>query len=215
MAYLGAIASDYPSTQASKLQKLGHLDLSNIKIVPPLVAPSAQATEKKAVPEPPLMASIAVSISLGAVLSVQKKLEEGLGVSVPLSTFLARATDLANDDLPRSSRDKPTADELFDELLGAEPIKSSRGDYIPKLNKKEESVPVSVKSKSAGEDIIDILSGKTATLLKSHRKLQAPNDISAVNVFSLSVPVGDENRARTFLERMKDLLQVEPGRLVL
>lgn len=220
LAYLGAIASDYPSGQAQRLQELSHLDLSNIKIAPPPVPspvkPDEKTQEKAAVSAPTPMASVAISISLGAVLSVQKKLEDSLGISVPLSTFLARATDLANDELPRSSRDKPSGDELFDELLGAEPVKTSRGDYVPELNKKE--VSVSKNNESTGQDIIDILSGKTATLSKSYRKprpVNPPKDISAMNVFSLTVPPGDKNRARTFLERVKDLLQVEPGRLVL
>jgi len=34
-------------------------------------------------------------------------------------------------------------------------------------------------------------------------------------MFSLTVPKGDEKRARTFLERVKTVLQVEPGKLVL
>jgi hypothetical protein len=37
----------------------------------------------------------------------------------------------------------------------------------------------------------------------------------STNLFTLTVPAGEEKRARTFLERMKTVLQVEPGRLVL
>jgi hypothetical protein len=36
-----------------------------------------------------------------------------------------------------------------------------------------------------------------------------------LNVFSVTVPVGEEKRARTFLERVKTVLQIEPGKLVL
>ena len=35
-----------------------------------------------------------------------------------------------------------------------------------------------------------------------------------LNVFSVSVPKGDEKRGRIFLERVKTVLEVEPGRLV-
>ncbi|BDD63556.1 pyridoxine biosynthesis protein [Monascus purpureus] len=217
LAYLGAIASDYPSIQASRLQKLAHLDLSNIKLAPPPppAQPAAPVVEKE-VPAPPLTASVAVSVSLGAVLSVQQKIKETLGTTVPLSTFLVRATDLANDALPRSSTEKPTVDELFDEILGAEPINFSRGDYFPELNKLDPSEVTPAKKKPVAEDIIDILAGKTVK--KTARKLpaaQSPSNGSALNVFSLTVPVGEEKRARTFLERVKDLLQVDPGRLVL
>ena len=37
----------------------------------------------------------------------------------------------------------------------------------------------------------------------------------ASNVFSVSVGKGEEKRARVFLERVKTVLQVEPGRLVI
>jgi hypothetical protein len=36
-----------------------------------------------------------------------------------------------------------------------------------------------------------------------------------VNVFSVTVPKGDEKRAEVFLERVKSVLESEPGRLVL
>ena len=38
---------------------------------------------------------------------------------------------------------------------------------------------------------------------------------AATNVFSVSVPRGEEKRARVFLERVKTILQLEPGRLIL
>lgn len=220
LAYLGAIASDYPSTQAAKLQKLTHLDLSNIKIAPPPPArapkPAEAPVAEKEAPAPPPMASVAVSVSLAAALSVQKKIKESLGATVPLSTFLARASDLANDELPRSSRAKPSVDELFNELLGASPVTVSRGDYFPEVNAAGVSETTTTKNQPAQEDLIDVLSGKAvrASSRKSP-KTQSPSEGSAINVFSLTVPAGDEKRARTFLDRIKDMLQVEPGRLVL
>lgn len=147
------------------------------------------------------------------MLSVQKKIKETIGVTVPLSTFLARATDLANEDLPRSPRSKPSADELFDEILGAEPIKTSPGDYVPELNALEavEYEP----AQPVKEDIIDILSGKVPKKAPRKASMEEYPAGSATNVFSLTVPVGDETRARVFLDRVKTLLTVEPGRLVL
>lgn len=213
LAYIGQIAAEYPANQASTLAKLAHLDLSNIKIAAPAPKPAAPAAEeKKEVAQPPPMSSIAISISLSAVLSAQKKIQESLGVTVPLSRFLAIATDLANDGLPRSKSEKPSSDELFEELLGAEPVNTSRGDYIPELNAFEASE--ARQPEPVVEDIIDFLSAKPG------KKTVAPS-VSAVeggaaqNVFSLTVPVGEELRAKTFLERIKTLLQVEPARLVL
>lgn len=213
LAYLGQIAAEYPANQAATLAKLTHLDLSNIKIAAPAPKPAAPAAEEnKVVTQPPPMSSIAISISLSAVLSAQKKIQESLGVTVPLSRFLAIATDLANDDLPRTKSEKPSSDELFDELLGAAPVNTSRGDYIPELNAFE--AYEGRQPEPVVEDIIDFLSAKPG------KKTVAPT-VSAVdagaaqNVFSLTVPEGEELRAKTFLERIKTLLQVEPARLVL
>ncbi|OJJ48567.1 hypothetical protein ASPZODRAFT_130636 [Penicilliopsis zonata CBS 506.65] len=229
LAYLGSIAADYPAAQQARFEKLSHLDLSNIKLAPApqpveTKAPAAveEAAAVAAAPAPPATISVAVSVSLAAVLSVQNKLKESLGVTVPLATFLARATDLANDDLPRSATQKPTADELFDEILGASPVKTSRGEYFPELNTLEAADLVTPK-KTVKKDLIDYLAGSSAFVKKSS---SSPSPItwlpseeylpgSAANVFSLTVPQGDEKRAKAFLERVRVLLQVEPGRLVL
>ncbi|KAJ5769360.1 hypothetical protein N7520_003919 [Penicillium odoratum] len=214
LAYIGQIAAEYPAAQATQLAKLTHLDLSSIKIAAPVTpaAPAAELKEEPVIAKPPPMTSIAISVSLAAVLSAQKKIQDNLGVTVPLSRFLAVATDLANDDLPRAKSDKPSADELFEEVLGAQPVTISRGDYIPELNAYEAQAPRRVEP--VAEDIIDILSakpGKRASPVASAVESSA----GASNVFSLEVPVGEEVRAKEFLERIKNLLQVEPARLVL
>lgn len=215
LAYMGAIPADYPSAQASRIDKLAHLDLSNIKIAP---APAPKATpepEKKA-PIPPPMTSVALSIPLSTVLYAQKKIQKSLGITVPLSTFLARATDLANEALPRSKGEKPTANELFDEILGADPITVSQGDYVPELNAVE--ISAAQEEKPVQEDIIDFLSGNVYRKSFSASRVASSASErpgSAENVFSLTVPVGEEKRARTFLDRIESLLTVEPGRLVL
>ncbi|GES57570.1 pyruvate dehydrogenase complex component Pdx1 [Aspergillus terreus] len=215
LAYLGLIAPEYPSAQAARIDKLGHLDLSNIKIAAPPAPPKPADTvvEEPAVARPPPTTSVAVSISLATVLSVQKKIQDSLGVSIPLSTFLARATDLANDDLPRAPGTAPSADELFEEILGAEPVRTSRGDYIPELNAVEAPAEVDFVQ-PAEEDIIDILSGNV-TKKSVYRPETVEPAAPAMNVFSLTVPVGEEKRARAFLDRVKALLTIEPGRLVL
>jgi hypothetical protein len=216
LAYLGKIAAEYPANQASTLAKLMHLDLSNIKIAVPAPKPAAPAAEEKkeVIAQTPPMSSIAISISLSAVLSAQKKIQESLGVTVPLSRFLAIATDLANDALPRSKGEQPSSDELFDELLGAEPVNTSRGDYIPELNAFEASEARQPEPVPVVEDIIDFLSAKPGKKTVAS-PVSAVDAGAAQNVFSLTVPVGEELRAKTFLERIKTLLQVEPARLVL
>jgi len=142
---------------------------------------------------------------------VQRKIKESLGITVPLSEFLARATDLANEELPRSAAQKPSADELFDEILGGEPITTSRGDYIPELN--EVDAPVA-RTQPVQEDLIDFLAGKVSKKSSSPRVV-LPVEEPAANIFSLTVPVSEEKRAKAFLDRVETLLTVEPGRLVI
>ncbi|KAL4775166.1 hypothetical protein BDW60DRAFT_179440 [Aspergillus nidulans var. acristatus] len=217
LAYLGLIPSDYPASQAARIEKLAHLDLSNIKVAPPPAPPApepASAAEKPVAKAPPTI-SVAVSISLATVLRAQKKLQKSVGVTIPLSTFVARAADLANDDLPRSPYAKQSADEIFDELLGAEPVKVSRGEYIPELNAVDVTPDVQ-PAHTVKEDLIDFLSGSKTTKRSSPAAaIESFEPEQALNVFSLTVPVGEEKRARTFLERVKTLLTVEPARLVI
>lgn len=220
LAYLGSIKSSYPSELSSRILKLSHLDLSNIKLASPPPAPKATASSASVVaPEPDLDLEVAMPISMSAVIEVQKRIQSTLGVFMPLSTFIARATDVANDDLPRG-KSAPTADELFNQVLGLDNVTSSagvRGNFLPQIT----ALPESSMLKSARSpappkrtDIIDILSGaKTA----SKRKLSAslPGVSTTTNIFSVSVPKTEARRAKVFLERVKAVLEEEPGRLVL
>ena len=236
LAYLGAIPSDYSSKQSSRIQHLSHLDLSNIKLAekaPPKPADTPAAAGVASILEPPPVSTISLAISLSAVLATQKRIETTLGVTIPLSTFLARATDLANDDLPRTKASLSSPDDLFNAVLGLDVLNSptSRGTYMPQISAFPppssivgSSTPVPSR-KSTQPDIIDILSGKakpspssrhvSASSSKSSLNGSASSTGGALNLFSVTVPKGEERRARTFLERVKTVLQVEPGRLVL
>ncbi|OKL57855.1 hypothetical protein UA08_06734 [Talaromyces atroroseus] len=231
LAYIGAIQAGYPAEQAARIEKMGHLDLSNIKIAPPPQAPTAKAEtpapSEEIIPELPSDISIAVSISLESVLSTQKRIKSALGITVPLSTFIARATEIANDDLPRSSASKLSASELFDEILGAPVVKKfTRGNYVPEINtvpfEEFENFNEEIVEEKEEEDIIDILSGNVPRRHKFATSSSTPESASkssfpaaALNVFSLTVPVGEERRAKTFLDRLSTVLTVDPGRLVL
>ncbi|MCJ1230700.1 pyridoxine biosynthesis protein [Toensbergia leucococca] len=228
LAYVGTIKSSYSSDQSARITHLAHLDLSNIKIAPPKsMEPPPSSTmpsdPKAAAPAPEPDTEIAVSISFKAVLEVQKRLQTTLGITLPLSTFIARATEVANDDLPRSTTTAPTANELFNQVLGLDKInsKTSRGSFTPQIT----ALPARPFQLPAGParklDIIDLLTGAPSR--------SAPSDLgvppvgtmagsgsgAATNVFSVSVPRGEEKRARVFLERVKTILQAEPGRLIL
>lgn len=230
LAYLGKISESYPSEQSARITKLGHLDLSNIQIVAPKEAPaepSAPAPEKAPEipePEPEPDTEVAVSISMKSVLEVQKRIQDTLGITMPLSTFIARATEVANDDLPRPNY-KPSADELFNQVLGLDKVssKASRGTFMPQVTALPPSIALSRAPSAPPKkpDIIDILTGNQPRAAQSRIGLPPPgvsagsDPASATNVFSVSVAKGEEKRARIFLERVKTILQVEPGRLVI
>lgn len=227
LAYLGAISSSYSSDQSARISKLAHLDLGNIQIAsPPKMEhpPSKSSKKSYEIPEPDT--EVAVSISLTAVVELQKRIQSTLGTTLPLSTFISRAIEVANDNLPRSRSLQPSTDELFNQILGLDSIssKSSRGGFIPQIIAlpstlaKSQSTP----GPSKPPDIIELLTAQPLQKEKASR-LDKPPPVAmvrsesgvATNLFTVSVKKGDEMRARVFLERVKTALQVEPGSLVL
>ena len=237
LAYLGRIEAEYSSQQSQRIEHMAHLDISNIKVMPTIPenrpAPSEDTARGAPAHNSTPVTSVNISVSLTEVLKVQKRIKDTLGVTVPLSTFLARAVDLANDDLPRPRNAKPSGNDLFNAVLGLDSLPIiSRGTYLPQIDafpvlaSKSKSMPMSrsprVSKSTLGKiDIIDILSGRVTpkqaaplpTASVPGRTLTTSE--GALNVFSLTVPKADEKRARTFLERVKTVLQVEPGKLVL
>ena len=217
LAYVGKIDDSYPSDLAERFTKLAQLDLSNIK-----PAAKKEVARKQAAPkESPLATAnleveVALSVSLKAVVECQKRVKDSIGVFLPLSTFIARAAELANEDLPKSKSAKPTADELFNAVLGLDKVSGkgiSRGHFLPRMTALPPSTLPSRGLKKP--DIFDMLAGKPSSRsLKAFGALQSEKVVGPLNVFSVSVPQGDEQRARVFLERVKTVLEVEPGRLV-
>ncbi|KAE8451991.1 hypothetical protein EG329_002156 [Mollisiaceae sp. DMI_Dod_QoI] len=219
LAYLGSISSSYPTELSSKIEKLTHLDLSNIKVAAPAPAPKPSKAADP-IPEPvvPQETEIAVPISMRAVLDVQKRIQSTLGVFMPMSTFIARATDVANDNLPRSKTQAPGADELFNQILGLDKVSTSsgvRGTFLPQITALPSAAPSVPVQPAKKLDIIDILSGKTGVSGSVLKRKTVPGLSNSVNVFSVKVAKGDEQRAQLFLDRVKAVLEAEPGRLVL
>ena len=221
LAYLGKINKDYPSQSSARLEKLTHLDLSNIQLAKPQPkqeAPAAApALPGKEVPEE---TEVAVPISLSAVIATQKRVQDTLGIFLPLSTFVARASELANEDLPTSKFRKPTADDLFNSVLGLDTIstKVSRGHFIPQITSISPPPIPAVPRRTNQTDIIDVLvaPSKARTRSVPTRDIPAALGISAGdNVFSVTTRVEDKERANEYLERLKVALEKEPGRLVL
>lgn len=213
LAYIGQIENAYPSELASRFTKLSHLDLSNIKVMAKKEAPKKTAAEAPAVVED-LPIEVALPVSLTAVMECQKRVKDSIGVFLPLSTFVARAAELANEDLPRSKVAKPSADELFNAVLGLDKVagKYSHGNFVPQVTALPPTAIPSKRASAPKSDILDMLAGKKASTRKS--VTGAAGVAGPLNVFSVSVPKGDEKRGRIFLERVKTVLEVEPGRLV-
>lgn len=222
LAHLGSINAETPAAISSRFDHLAHLDLSNIKVAEKKAAPAPKADAAAAAPveEPPL--EVNVPVSLAKVVQVQKKIQDTLGVFLPLSTFISRAAEVANDELPRA-RHEPTASELFDAVLGLDKVKAaqgSRGVYLPQVS----AVPAGATYKPKGAptlptkfDIIDELASLPAQAPPSGMVTidTVPGLSSGGNVFTLTVPKAEEDRAYVFLQRCKFILEDEPGRLVL
>lgn len=219
LAYLGRIAKDYPGESSARLTKLSHLDLSNIQLAKPALKPDAPSQQKAAAapaPELPTETEVAVPISLSAVLATQKRVQESLDIFLPLSTFIARASELANEDLPVGRSRTPTAEDLFNSVLGLDRVAShtSRGRYVPQISGVSPA-PVLPAAPAKKKDIIDLLAPKVKAAKQKPVSLGALGVSAGDNVFSVLARTGEEERATEYLARMKLALEKEPGRLVL
>lgn len=222
LAYLGKIEKSYSSDLSKRISKLGHLDLSNIK--PAKKEPKQEKQASKLPEQPELPTEVAVPISLAAVFATQRRIQDSLGLTLPLSTFIARASEIANEDLPKAKGESPSSDELFDAVLGLHSARrtTSRGHYIPRITAlPPPNSTLSLPRQPAKQpDIIDILTGSRAKATQpppstTSRIPGAMGVGGAENVFSVSVKKGEETRAQVYLERVKSVLEVEPGRCVL
>ncbi|KAK3322500.1 hypothetical protein B0H66DRAFT_554522 [Apodospora peruviana] len=221
LAYLGKINTKTPSEVKSRFEHASHLDLSNIKVAK---APKTKKTDKAAATPAPKAAAeasrVTLPVSLAAVIEVQKRIQTTLGVFLPLSTFIARATEVANDELPLPAGAQPTADELFNQVLGLDKVgpKGSRGSYLPQVAAlppagfAAASRPAAAGGKS---DIIDLLTASRPKAQKPKTAVLPGASATGPNLFSLQVPKAEEKRAQVFLEKVKLILEKDPGRLVL
>ncbi|GKT88149.1 pyruvate dehydrogenase e2 component [Colletotrichum tofieldiae] len=220
LAYLGSINAETPSKIMDRAVKMSKLDLSNIKVAPKKEAAPQKADQKKPAEAAPVDSEVALPVSLSKVLEAQGRIQSTLGVFMPVSTFVARAAEVANDDLPPSAR-KPTADELFNQVLGLDRLapRGSRGYYLPQISALPEPSLLAPRpaARPSPSDIIDLLAApsKKAAAPKPAAARHTPGVSSGSNLFTVTVPKGDEKRAKVFLERVKLILEEEPGRLVL
>ena len=99
-------------------------------------------------------------------------------------------------------------------MLGLDKVSSkySRGNFMPEVTALPPTTVPSKRAPAPKSDILDMLAGKKTPAKKSVSG--AAGVAGPLNVFSVSVPKGDEKRGRVFLERVKTVLEAEPGRLV-
>ncbi|KAG5977465.1 hypothetical protein E4U56_007768 [Claviceps arundinis] len=240
LAHLGSISADSPAAVSSFFKKLSKLDLSNIKtaVAKPLpvgvdAKAEAEAAEKAAVKAAKtIRTEIHVPVSLAKVVELQERIQRTLGVFMPLSTFISRAAEIANDKLPPTKR-KPTANELFDQVLGLNKVKgkgaarSTRGTYVPQLVVVTGSTDHYGRPlrKAKKPDVLDMLisnpkrksssSSSSSKAVHLGRAVSKGSSVSSNDArFKLTVPEEDEDRASMCLERFKAVLEEEPERLV-
>jgi len=229
LAAIGTIPSSVPAAQAERADKLAHLDLSNIVIAKqtstqPADAPApsskvdpTQATAEEIEDE---LLPISVPISLAPLLNLQQKLAEKLGSAPSLSTLLARAVAVANTALP-AVKNVPSTDELFDALLSPKPFKAtpkvSDGKYVPMVANTSELPASELIGEVGEEDIYDVLTSAPKPRLNfptSSVSSLPSEQPGAVNIFALFVTPEEEKRASMFLERLRDVVEANPGRLI-
>ncbi|KAL6810937.1 hypothetical protein GGI42DRAFT_203374 [Trichoderma sp. SZMC 28013] len=223
LAFVGAINADRPAKVSSHFSKLAHLDLSNIKVAEKKAAPAPKASEaaSKAPKAAPKEEKVLVQlpISLENVVQLQRRLHDSADVSVSTATFISKATAFANSRLPAVPH-APTANELFDEVLGlgkAKGTKFSQGAYVPTIP--DYSFTASRRTASPRADIIDILAGpakksSSSSAQRATPRLDARLAADGIHTFSLLVPKEEKARAELFLERCKLALEEVPETLI-
>ncbi|KAK4069988.1 uncharacterized protein Triagg1_6783 [Trichoderma aggressivum f. europaeum] len=221
LAFIGAINADRPAKVSSHFSKLAHLDLSNIKVAKKKATPTPKASEAKAPKAAPKEEKVLVQlpISLENVVQLQRRLHDSADVSVSTATFISKATAFANSRLPAVPH-APTANELFDEVLGlgkAKATKFSQGAYVPTIP--DYSFTASRRTASPRSDIIDILAGpakksSSSSAQRATPRLDARLAADGIHTFSLLVPKEEKARAELFLERCKLALEEVPETLI-
>ncbi|KAI5810098.1 hypothetical protein DFH27DRAFT_509044 [Peziza echinospora] len=226
LAFVGSIHIDGPRQLEANFDKLAHLDLSNITIlqapkkvdvaVEEAAAPKKVevAVEEAAAPpetQDPLEVVLRYPVSLEKLEQLQNKIQESLGFNPPVSAFFAEASRLASKDLPKSKL-PPTADQIFDELVGAPAKVSAKVAYEVKL----ETAPISKPPPRSTEDIdiIDFLSGSKLKA-SSPKPAQPSADAPATQTFAtVKVRAEDKARGDAFLSRVAEYVRDDPQSLV-
>ena len=160
-------------------------------------------------------------MSFTNIFNLKDRVENGIGVSVSLSTLINRASHLANIDLPLPQgmygSKKRQLDDLYEQILGSArstPARAtSMGSYFPELDTEGVEDILLTKKTTTKEDIIDILSGKAAPRTVEVPSVSAEGD--ELPVLTLTVPETEKARAEEFLRRVREYIEERPDSLLL
>ena len=221
LAYLGRVKHGYLSDQSQRLDDLSHLDLRHTK--PVSVKPASendalQANIAKSSSRPAeskrSLVEVTMPVSLDAIHRCQRAIRQSLDVNIPLSRFIKRASKIANEESSKQASLRMNKDIIFDAIIGHE-----REDRNPRF------MPFISSSKmendtTMGNREVDSLAFLTArwpapTMESQPTRGRQETATSKVNIFSVKVAKENKSSASIFLNRIKALLEVEPGQLII
>lgn len=217
LAYLGKVPQSSVDSVTAEINKLEHLDLSNIKIKKnePASSTTPAAAEKaseksvdakpaKQAPPPPVV--LKGLFTLGELETLRFSLEETVGTTPSIKQLVEKASKLALSDVPAFTKAKKSIlnDPVFDSLVAP----SNKGLKPFEVNITYPTVPK--KAVSAKRDIYDIL-GSTK---KSSARVTV-SDALDVSVVVNGKYIGAEKKAQVYLDRLNYYLSAGRGDLLL
>jgi hypothetical protein len=220
LAKLGLISPSAPQEDARRFDKFAKPDLAYTARAPPPPPPPPPEAKQPDV-EPAATVALALDVDLTPALRLQQRLQAALGAAPSLATLLERAVALANARLPAPAASRAAAAgsaAALDELLGGAGRGRSRtvvdGAFVPEINAPAAASVAAVGGPGVRTDVLDELIAPRARRRGSRAAAAVPAPVGAVNEFSVVVEEGQRVMGTVFLQRMKSLLEVEPGRLV-
>ena len=214
LAYLGQVKEDYLSAQSQRLNDLSHLDLSYTKNLP-VKSTQQEATNdhlENGKPQPSVV-EVTAPISLVAIHRCQELLLQSLNVKVPLSKFITQASKIANKEILKQALSCTSKSTVFDTIIGHDQgDKISR--FVPYVSSRKRTN--NTETKKLNVDSLEFLTAiwPAPAISKQTRQSQ---ETAASNYEIIGVKVTRENKssASAFLNRIKALLEVEPGQLII
>lgn len=219
LAALGRIPASLPQEDARRFDRFAKPDLTYTPAPVAKKAEEAPAPEKtERVEQPPAKVALALDVDLTPALRLQQRLQSAVGAAPSLATLLERAVALANSQLPApaSSRADVSSAAVLDELMdGGGPRRRGRavvdGAFVPEINHSATSAAAAAALRGRA-DVLDELIAPARS--RARAATVARPTVGAVNEFSVVVEEKQRMMGTVFLQRMKSLLEVEPGRLV-